>query len=329
MSDALLNTRLTRDAGVALPIIGGAMFPCSNPELVAAVSESGGIGIVQPTSLTYVHRHEFRPGLHFIRKLTSKPIGMNVLLESSSRVYRERMVAWLETALEEGVRFFVTSLGKPRWVVDRVAQVGGFVYHDVTERKWADKALESGVHGLIAVNSRAGGHAGPKTPEQLIDELAPLGLPLVCAGGIGTANEFVHALRLGYDGVQLGTRFIATTECTASQTYKDAIVRAKESDIVLSERVTGVPLAVINTDYVRRVGTSAGPLARRMLRGRRTKHWMRMFYAVRSAMLLRRASLDPSTPQDYWQAGKSVRGIDSIRSVADIMTEFADAGRAA
>jgi nitronate monooxygenase len=329
MSDALLNTRLTRDAGIALPIIGGAMFPCSNPELVAAVSEAGGIGIVQPTSLTFVHRHEFRPGLHVIRKLTAKPIGMNVLLESSSRVYRERMIEWLEIALEEGVRFFVTSLGKPRWVVDRVAQVGGYVYHDVTERKWADKALESGVHGLIAVNSRAGGHAGPKTPEQLIDELTPIGLPLICAGGVGTADEFVSALRLGYDGVQIGTRFIATTECTASQTYKDAIVRATEDDIVLSERVTGVPLAVINTDYVKRVGTKAGPLARRMLRGRRTKHWMRMFYAVRSAMLLRRASLDPSTPQDYWQAGKSVRGIDSVRSVADIMTEFAAAARSA
>jgi nitronate monooxygenase len=328
MSDTLLNTHLTRDAGIALPIIGGAMFPCSNPELVAAVSEAGGIGIVQPTSLTYVHRYEFLPGMQHIRKLTSKPIGMNVLLESSSRVYRERMVQWLDIALEEGVRFFVTSLGKPRWVVDRVAQVGGHVYHDVTERKWADKALESGVHGLIAVNSRAGGHAGPRTPEQLIDELKPLGLPLVCAGGIGTAAEFVHALRLGYDGVQLGTRFIATTECTATQAYKNAIVRAQESDIVLSERVTGVPLAVINTDYVRRMGTRAGPIARRMLRGRKTKHWMRLFYAVRSAMLLRRASLDPSTPQDYWQAGKSVRGIDQVRSVAEIMTEFADAARA-
>ena len=329
MSAALLDTRLTKDAGIALPIIGGAMFPCSNPELVAAVSEAGGIGIVQPTSLTYVHRYEFLAGMQHIRALTAKPIGMNVLLESSSRVYRERMVQWLDSALEQGVRFFVTSLGKPRWVVDRVAQVGGHVYHDVTERKWADKAVDSGVHGLIAVNSRAGGHAGPKTPEQLIEELEPLGLPLVCAGGVGTADEFVAALKLGYDGVQIGTRFIATTECTATQAYKDAIVRAQESDIVLSERVTGVPLAVINTDYVRKMGTKAGPLARRMLRGRRTKHWMRMFYAVRSAMLLRRASLDPSTPQDYWQAGKSVRGIDSVKSVAQIVAEFADAARSA
>ena len=326
MSD-LLQTRLTRDAGIALPIIGGAMFPCSNPELVAAVSEAGGIGIVQPTSLTYVHRHEFRPGLQYIRTLTTKPIGMNVLLESSSRVYRERMVQWLEVALEEGVRFFVTSLGKPRWVVDRVASVGGHVYHDVTERKWADKALDSGVHGLIAVNSRAGGHAGPKTPEQLIDELASLGLPLVCAGGVGTPEEFVHALRLGYDGVQIGTRLIATSECTATPAYKDAIVRSTEDDIVLSERVTGVPLAVINTDYVRRVGTKAGPLARRMLRGRKTKHWMRMFYALRSAVLLRRASLDPSTPRDYWQAGKSVRGITDIPPVAQVLRSFADAAR--
>lgn len=329
MSTVVLSTRLTNDAGVALPIIGGAMFPCSNPELVAAVSEAGGIGIVQPTSLTYVHDHEFRPGLRYIRTLTSRPIGMNVLLESSSRVYRERMLKWLEIALEEGIRFFVTSLGKPRWVVDRVAQVGGHVYHDVTERKWADKALDSGVHGLIAVNSRAGGHAGPKTPEQLIEELEPLGLPLVCAGGVGTPAEFVHALRLGYDGVQIGTRLIATDECAATDAYKNAIVAATEDDIVLSERVTGVPLAVINTDYVRKIGTRAGPLARRLLRGRRTKHWMRMYYALRSAVLLRRASLDPSTPRDYWQAGRSVGGIVDVKPVAAVMREFAEAARSA
>ena len=106
------------------------------------------------------------------------------------------------TALEEGVRFFITSLGKPRWVVDAAESAGGVVYHDVTERKWALKGLESGAHGLIAVNRRAGGHAGPKTPEQLMDELGDLGVPLVCAGGVGTADEFVDALRLGNAGVQ-------------------------------------------------------------------------------------------------------------------------------
>lgn len=315
-------TRMTRELGIERPIIGGAMYPCSNPELVAAVSEAGGIGVLQPVSLTFVHGHEFTEGLRYMRTLTSKPIGMNVLLEASSRVYRDRMTKWLDIALEEGVRFLVTSLGKPDWVVRRAEEVGARVYHDVTERKWADKALDSGVHGLIAVNNRAGGHAGPKSVEALYDELAPLGLPLVCAGGVGDRDDFLHAMRLGYDGVQIGTRLIATTECTASDAYKAAIVAADQDDIVLSERITGVPLAVIRTPYVERMGTRAGPLARRMLRGRRTKHWMRSFYAVRSAIQLRKASLDPNATKDFWQAGRSVAGVDSVASVADVLADW-------
>ena len=109
------------------------------------------------------------------------------------------------------------SGGNPRWVVDTVTRQGGIVYHDVTERKWAEKARDGGVHGLIAVNARAGGHSGNRNPEQLLGELSDLGLPLVSAGGIGSEAEFVTALTLGYAGVQLGTRFIATPECTASE----------------------------------------------------------------------------------------------------------------
>jgi nitronate monooxygenase len=321
MSDAF-DTRLTRDLGIELPVIGGAMYPCSNPELVAAVSEAGGIGVLQPVSLTYVHGHEFRAGVRYIRSLTSKPIGMNALIEGNSRMYRDRMQRWLDIALEEGVRFFVTSLGKPDWVVRLAEQAGGRVYHDVTERKWADKAVDSGVHGLIAVNDRAGGHAGPKSAETLMDELAPLGLPLICAGGVGAPADFARALELGYDGVQIGTRLIATTECTASDAYKAAILDAGEDDIVLSERITGVPLAVIRTPYVERTGTRAGPIARWLLRGRRTKHWTRSFFAVRSAMQLRKASLDPQATRDFWQAGKSVEGIGEVASVGEVMAAF-------
>lgn len=323
--DGRLRTRLTEDLGIELPIIGGAMYPCSNPELVAAVSEHGGIGVIQPLSLTYVHGHDFRDGIRFMRSLTAKPLGMNVILESSSKTYRERMDAWLDIALEEGVRFFVTSLGNPKWVVQRVAGVGGRVYHDVTERKWADKAVAGGVHGLIAVNRRAGGHAGERAAEQLFAELSPLGLPLVAAGGVGSGADFAAIMSIGYDGVQLGTRLIATTECTASEAYKQAIVDADEDDIVLTERVTGVPLAVIRTPYVDRVGTRAGPLARRLLRGRRTKHWMRGFYAVRSAMKLRRAAVQKTSSADYWQAGRSVAGIDEVKPVAAVLREFAEA----
>ncbi len=324
-----LETRLTAHTGIAVPIIGGAMYPCSNPELVAAVSEAGGIGVVQPVSLTFVHGYDFREGLRYIRRLTSSPIGMNALIESSSRAYERRMEAWVDIALEEGVRFFVTSLGKPKWVVERVEAAGGVVYHDVTERKWALKGLDSGVHGLIAVNRRAGGHAGPKSPAQLMDELGDLGVPLVCAGGVGTPEEFVEALRLGYDGVQMGTRFIATAECTAAQPYKRAILDSDEDDIVLTERVTGVPLAVIRTPYIERLGTRAGPFARWMLRGRRRKKLMRALYALWSGWRLKRSSYDESGRHDFWQAGRSVAGIHEIRPAGAVVREMAEAARTA
>ena len=324
-----LTTPFTQQAGIEVPLVCGAMYPCTNPELVAAVSEAGGIGVVQPLSMVYVHGHDLREGLRLIRRHTAKPIGMNVLIERSSRTYLERMRRWLDVALEEGVRFFVTSLGKPRWVVERVAAAGGVVYHDVTERKWAERALESGVHGLIAVNDRAGGHAGPRSAEALIEELGDLGRPVICAGGVGDERAFVAALRLGYAGVQMGTRFIATDECRVHPDYKRRIVVAGEDDIVLTERVTGVPLAVIRTPYVERVGTRAGALARWMLRGRRTKYLMRTIYALRYVWKLKRAALGGGSSRDYWQAGKSVAGITRIEPAGEIVRRFAAAAREA
>ncbi|MCC7194791.1 MAG: nitronate monooxygenase [Gemmatimonadaceae bacterium] len=312
--------------GIDYPLIGGAMYPCSNPELVAAVSEAGGIGVVQPAALTYVHGHEFRSGLRRIRSLTRRPIGFNALIEQSSRYYHERMTRWLDIALEEGIRFVVTSLGKPRWVVDRVHAVGGMVFHDVTDGRWAAKAVDAGVDGLIAVNNRAGGHAGLLSPEQLMEALVPFGLPVVGAGGVGGAQGFVRMLQLGYAGAQIGTRFIATTECSASNAYKRAVVAAGEGDIVLTERLTGIPVSVINNEWVRRTGTRAGPVARWMLRGRRRKHWMRALYAVRSGISLKKG-LKSEGAHEYWQAGKSVAEIHDVRPAGDIVRELGEAWR--
>lgn len=326
---SLLRTPVTEQLGIEVPILCGAMYPCSNPELVAAASEAGAIGILQPLSLVYVHGHEFRAGLKLIRSLTSKPVGMNVIVERSSKVYLERMQRYMDTALEEGVRFFVTSLGNPRWVVERAHAVGGRVYHDVTDRRWAQKGLEAGVDGLIAVNNRAGGHAGSKSAEELYGELHDLGVPLVCAGGVGDEEAFVQALRMGYAAVQMGTRFIATTECTAHPDYKRAILDAREEDVVLTERLTGVPVAVIRTPYIEKLGTRAGPLGRWMLKGRKTKHWMRMIYSLQSLWKLKRSSVRSFSYKDYLQAGKSVEGIEEVLPVAEVVRRFRAAGEAA
>lgn len=314
--------RFLADTGIEIPLICGAMYPCSNPELIAAVSAAGGIGVVQPISMVYVHGHELRAGLRKIAGLTDRPIGFNAIVEQSVRAYEERMRRWVDVALEEGIRFFVTALGKPHWVVQAVHGAGGVVYHDVTERRWALKALEAGVDGLICVNSRAGGHAGGRSMAGLHEELADLGVPLICAGGIGDADAFSAALECGYAGVQLGTRFIATTECRAHQEYKTAIVEAGEEDIVLTVKLSGVPVSVIRTPFVEKVGTEAGPVARRLLRWRRTKHWMRTLYALRALRQLKHASLKGSAYRDYWQAGKSVAGVDAVEPAAEIVGRF-------
>ena len=324
-----LETKFTQQAGVEFPIICGAMYPCSNPELVAAVSEAGGLGIIQPLSLTYVHGHEYRKGLQFIKSLTSKPIGLNATVEKSSKTYEDRMKQWIDIGIEEGIRFFDTSLGNPKWIVEKAHAVGGVVYHKVTERKWALKAVEAGVDGLIAVNDRAGGHAGDRDLRRLLDEIRDLGLPVICGGGIGDENDFVEALQLGYAGVMMATRFIATEECTAHANYKKAIVEADEKDIVHTERVTGVPLSVIRTEYVDRVGIKAGWFAKAMLRHRQLKKMMRLIYALRSLRQLKRSSMQGKmSSKDYYQAGKSVHGIHAVEKTVDVIRRYADKARA-
>ncbi len=322
---SLLETEFTRDSHVKVPLICGPMYPCSNVELVAAVSKAGALGVVQPVSLTFVHKQDFRQALRDIKAVTTNPIGMNALIEKSSRRYHDKMVAWVDIALEEGVRFFITSLGNPKWVVDAVSPHGGVVYHDVTERKWAEKGLAGGAQGLIAVNNFAGGHAGAKSKEQLFDELQDLNVPLVCAGGIGNEAQYVEAMRLGYAACQLGTRFIATKECTSSVPYKEAIVKAKADDIVLSERITGVPVSIINTGYIKKQGVKPGKIASWLLKHPKGKHWMRMIYTIRSAFKLRDASMDKAAKHEFWQAGKSVAGVERIESAGEIVARFKEA----
>ena len=325
MTTAGFDNEFIRDAGIEVPLICGPMYPSSNPELVAAVSDAGALGIVQPISLTYVYGHEFREGLRYIKQLTSKPFGMNALIEKSSEKYHQRMIRWVNIALEEGVRFFITSMGKPEWVVDLVHAAGGVVYHDATERKWAEKAIGGGVDGLIAVNNRAGGHAGRLSREKLLEEFANFNLPLICAGGIGNEQDFVEVLRLGYAGAQLGTRFIATEECDTNRPYKQAIVDATEKDIVLTERFSGSPVSVLNTPYIQSLGLKVGRVGRWVLGQPRLKYLLRTYYLLTSLRRLKKAVLDKTGQQQYWQAGKSVENIHGIEKAGDIVRRFAAA----
>jgi len=314
-----------KHANVEFPIICGAMYPCSNPELVAAASRGGGMAILQPVSLTFVHGYDLREGIKYIRSLTNKPIGFNALIEKGSKKYIDRMSKWIDIALEEEIRFFVTSLGKPDWVCNRVHQAGGYVYHDVTNRQFAKKGRDCGVDGLICVNNRAGGHLGQKSMENMYSELYDLGLPLICAGGIGSEIELSNAMEIGYDGVQMGTRFIATTECNTPEDYKDAIVDSYEDDIVSTTRLTGVPVSVIKSENYKNDNSW---IFKKLLNSR-FKHKARMILNLNSFIQLKYLSKKNNKKniqkkKQYYSAGKSVQTVNSIESATAIMRRLGD-----
>lgn len=320
-----IQTKFTDHAGVEYPIICGAMYPCSNPELVSAASNGGGLAIMQPVSLTYAHGWDLRKGIKYIKSMTNKPFGFNALIEKSNKIHIERMSVWIDIALEEGIRFFVTSLGKPDWVCEKVHAVGGVVYHDVTTRHWAKKGKDSGVDGLICVNNRAGGHLGDQSKEQMFEELHDMNLPLICAGGVGGEDELNDALRLGYDGVQMGTRFIATDECNTSDNYKRAIIEANEEDISWTKRISGVPISVIKTKNFRQENSW---LVRKLLSGK-FKHLARTF--INSISYWRLKSIKQSDEKngspkstELYSAGKSVGAIDNTVSATVIMRELGE-----
>jgi nitronate monooxygenase len=129
--------------------------------------------------------------------------------------------------------------------------------------------------------------------------------------------------------VQAGTRFIATTECAASGAYKEAIVAADEDDVVWTERLTGLPVAVLRTPWVERFGTRVHPVGRWLLRNRSMRRWARTVLALRALPALRVSVAAASDTEGYWQAGKSVARIVDIAPAGEIVADFEVAARTA
>lgn len=311
------------DTGATVPIVCGPMYPGSNPELVAAVSEAGGFGIVQPVSMTRLYGHDYRKGLQLIKQLTKKPFGVNfTIFGGANKKYHQQMQEWMEISIDEGVKFFLTSLGKPHEVVKAASQHKIKVYHDVPNKKVALKMRDAGVDGLNCINWRGGGQTGSQSAEQFVEELNDIGIPLIAAGGISNARDYQHALELGYAGVQLGTRFLATEECKVSNAYKQAIVTATEDDIVWTNKIAGNNSSMIKTADVMKGGLRTGPVINFMLRQPKLKKYARMYLMSRGIKNYSKTAFDDSV--QYWQAGKGVGGIKSVLSVKEVITSFSE-----
>ncbi len=309
------------DTGTKIPIVCGPMYPGSNPELVAAVSKAGGLGVVQPVALTSLYGHDFREGLQLIKQLTDRPFGVNfTIFGGANKKYHEQMQDWMQISIEEGVKFFLTSLGKPDAVVKTAKEHGIVVYHDVPNKKVALAMRDSGVDGLNCINWRGGGQTGIQAAEQFMEELHDIDIPLICAGGIGNAQDFKQALKLGYAGVQLGTRFLATNECMITDSYKQAIVDSSEQDIVWTNKIAGNNSSVIKTDDIMKGGLQTGPVINYMLRKPKLKKYARMWLMSKGIRNYSKTAF--SDDVKFWQAGKGLGNIKSVESVADVMQEF-------
>jgi enoyl-[acyl-carrier protein] reductase II len=227
---APIISRLTQLLSIDYPIVQGGMVWAAGSALVAAVSQAGGLGLLGSGSM---YPDMLRAEIRRVRAVTDRPFGVNVSLR------RDDSETLLQIVMDEGVPVVSCSLGNPGIYVERMKARGIKTMHVVTNTRHAAKAEQAGVDALIAVGIEAGGHPGP-------DELALMtlipqlrdatDLPLVAAGGIADGRGLAAALALGADGVQIGTRFIATDEASVHQSYKEMLVQAGTTDSVLIAR---------------------------------------------------------------------------------------------
>lgn len=242
------KTRVNKLFGIEYPIIQGGMALCSEAELVSAVSNAGGLGLI---GLSAMSVEQAREQIRRTRELTRKPFGVNLPL------LRRDFEDLLKVILEEGVKIVFSSAGNPALVVPRLKKEGLIVTHVISNVKQAKKAMESGCDAVVAEGFEAGGHDGPDelttlslTP-QVVDAVGDK-IPVIAAGGIVDARGCVAAFALGAEGVQLGTRFIATVENNAHPNFKQAIIQAEDTSTIFIARKHH-PARVLNTEYARQV----------------------------------------------------------------------------
>ena len=215
---------------------------------------------------------------------------------------------------------FHHSLGKPHEIVKIAKQNGIKVYHDVPNKKVALAMVDCGVDGLNCINWRAGGQTGIQSAEKFIEDLNEVKIPLICAGGIGNRKDYDKVLEMGYAGVQLGTRFLASKECIVTDSYKQAIVDSEEKDIVWTNKVAGNNSSVIKTNDIMKGGLRTGPIINFMLKRPKLKKYARMYLMSKGLRNYSKTAFEDDV--QFWQAGKGVGGIKSIETCADILKQY-------
>ena len=306
---------LTEILDIKYPIIMAPMFLVTNAKMMIEAINSG-IAAAIP-ALNYRTDEEFRAAIKDIRNNTpgKKGLGINLIVNKSNVKVKQQ----LETCIELKVDFIITSLGSPAKVIELCKPYGIKVLCDVVEEKYAMKVEALGADAIIAVNKNAGGHAGNLAPEVLIPLLKKhCTIPVISAGGVGTKSEADYIMSLGADGLSIGSPFIACEEAEISDEYKHACVEYGKEDIVMTTKISGTPCSVINTPYVKSIGTKQNWLERVLSKNRKLKKWIKMFTFLKGMKAINKAAFT-NTYKTIWCAGPSIEHTKGILPLKQIV----------
>ncbi|KXS50078.1 enoyl-[acyl-carrier-protein] reductase FabK [Halanaerobium congolense] len=229
-----LKTELCDLLEIEKPIIQGGMAWVATGELAAAVSNAGGLGVIGAGSAS---ADVIEKEINKVRKLTDKPFGLNIMLLSP---FAEDII---DLAIAKEVPVITTGAGNPGKYVKRFQEIGSKVIPVVPSVALAKRMARLDVDAVIAEGTEAGGHVGELTTMALVPQVVDaVDIPVIAAGGVGDGRGLAAILALGASGVQIGTRFVCSEECTASLNFKKAIVGARDRDAVVTGRSTGHPV---------------------------------------------------------------------------------------
>lgn len=308
--------RLDELLGIDHPVIVAPMFLISNAKMIKEALNSG-VSAAFP-ALNYRTDAELRAAIKEIKAASSKPFGVNLIVNKSNPKYLPQ----LKTLVEMRVDYIITSLGNPKEVIEACKPLGIKVFCDVVDLAYAQKVEALGADAVIAVNNRAGGHAGKLSPQELITLLKNnCSLPIISAGGIATRAQLNQTLEWGAAGVSVGTIFIACEEADISPEYKRAMVDYGEKDIVMTNKLSGSALTVINTPYVQQLGTKANFLEWILNNNKMLKKYAKMIIAVRGMKAVEKAAFG-ATYKTVWCAGPSIEYVKRIRPIGDIIKDL-------
>jgi len=296
------HNRVTELLKIKYPIIQGGMAWVADARLAAAVSNAGGLGVIAAANMPADLLEE---QVVLVRKLTDKPFGVNIMLMS------ENVAAAIEIAAQYRVPVVTTGAGMPGKVLERLKPLGTIVVPLIASAALAERVAKHGADAVVAEGSEAGGHIGEITTMSLVPQIADIvDIPVIAAGGIADGRGMAAAFALGAEGVQVGTRFVCSTECGVHENYKKAIIRANDRATAVTGRPTGHPVRVLKNKLVK--------IYEDMEKNNATVEELEKLGAGK----LRLAVVDGDAEMGSLMAGQSAGMVKKIEPCADIIKDL-------